>query len=108
LVVGYDRARYERLLEVLHLTLEADRLPSLLSGGELQKTRLLLALLRRHDVLLLDEPFANIDDESRAALSVELESVRSTRAIVLVSHLADSLNASIKGANEFELLRPQN
>jgi len=106
LVIGYKHNRYNHLLDVLDLTRVADRLPALLSGGELQRTRLLLALLRSHDILLLDEPFANMDARCRASLSVELERTRSSRATVLISHPADAADINVYGGMEFELQPP--
>ena len=103
LTIGYEKARYEHLLGLLNLTSEAEKLPSVLSGGELQKTRLLLAFLRKHDVLLLDEPFANIDDHCRTALYNELQRTRENRATVLVSHPVDTGNLTIEGGADFHL-----
>lgn len=105
LVIGYDCPRYQHLLQVLNLVRKADTLPSLLSGGERQKSRILLTLLRSHSVLLLDEPFANIDAACRESLSTELECTRSDRATIVVSHPADATNLNILGALNFELQR---
>ncbi len=104
LAIGFQPSRYEYLLDVFQLREMADKTPSLLSGGELQKSRLLLSLLRSHEVLLLDEPFANVDDVCRAALSEELVRSSSTRATILVSHPTDSGKLQSYGTTEFNLL----
>lgn len=90
LVVGFTERRYEELLCGLKLEDKKNDLMSVLSGGELQRARLLLTLLRRHLVLLLDEPFANLDDQSRSAINCELEKTRSSRATVVVTHVRDA------------------
>ncbi len=69
--VGYgvteeDRdARVAEVLEMAGLTGMGDRLPSELSGGEQQRVALARALAPRPDVVLLDEPFSNLDAPQR-------------------------------------------
>jgi ABC-type multidrug transport system ATPase subunit len=108
LVIGYSSKRYHHLLDKLEIPSEtATRLPSLLAGGELQKTRLLLALLRSHDVIFLDEPFANMDKTCRPRVIQELERTRSSRAAVLISHPSDAENLELQEVSEFELRHPK-
>jgi ABC-type multidrug transport system ATPase subunit len=108
LAVGYCAERYHQLLDKLEIPPEtAARLPSILSGGELQKARLLLALLRSHDVLFLDEPFANMDKQCRPRVLNELERTRSSRATVLISHPSDVESLELKEVSEFELRQPE-
>ena len=45
-----------------------DRLPSELSGGQLQRIAIARALVRRPQVFLMDEPFSNLDAPLRASL----------------------------------------
>lgn len=86
LTVGYSRERYNWLLQALELSNISSRLFALLSGGEIQRARLLLAMLRDHDLLLLDEPFTNVDGSARAGLSRLLDQQSKERATVLVEH----------------------
>lgn len=90
LVTGFDSDRYHELVERLCLRTVEESLIAVLSGGELQRARLLLAILRRHSLLLLDEPFANIDPSSRDAIADELERTKDARATVVVTHSHDS------------------
>jgi glycerol transport system ATP-binding protein len=61
-----------------------DRLPEQLSGGQQQRTALARALVSGAEVVLLDEPLANLDASLRGALREQIrESFASREAVVL-------------------------
>ena len=83
-----------------------DRLPGTLSGGQRQRVALARALARDPDVLLLDEPFSAVDQQTRRRLYRELARLRTTLDVpmILVTHdlsevqqLADSLSLIHRG-----------
>jgi iron(III) transport system ATP-binding protein len=87
LAAGQD-ARVDELLELIGMRELADRRPSELSGGQQQRVALARALAPRPRLLLLDEPFANVDASLRQALSEQLQLlVRGQHtSVLLVTH----------------------
>jgi sulfate transport system ATP-binding protein len=65
---GEIRARVKELLGLVRLEGLAERYPSQLSGGQLQRMALARALAVQPEVLLLDEPFGALDAQVRAEL----------------------------------------
>lgn len=92
LVRGVDRKtarrRAEEVLEQAGLLRCADRLPQALSGGERQRVALLRTLVSEPDVVLLDEPFANLDPPLVEHFSAWLDEQqrRTGVAVVMVTH----------------------
>jgi len=84
-------ARSERVMEMLGvvgLTDSGEAYPHELSGGQQQRVALARALAPAPDLLLLDEPFSNLDVDTRERLAFELRDILKTtgHTALLVTH----------------------
>jgi iron(III) transport system ATP-binding protein len=80
--------RIRELADLVHLAETLDKYPHEISGGQQQRVALARALAPRPELLLLDEPFSNLDVELRERLSLELREIiqASGATAVLVTH----------------------
>lgn len=76
------------LLELVKLDQLGQRYPHELSGGQQQRVALARALAPEPQLLLLDEPFSNLDGELRRKLSQEVREILKLRgtSAILVTH----------------------
>jgi molybdopterin-binding protein len=93
------RPRIERWLGRLGISGLASRPARVLSGGEAQRCALARALVLEPELLLLDEPFAGLDQPSREAVITELGAIlrRDRITTVLVTHDRDEARALADG-----------
>ena len=80
--------RVAEIAALVHIDNLLDRRPSQLSGGQQQRVALARALIRRPDVLLLDEPLANLDAKLRLEMRSEIRRLQKETGItaILVTH----------------------
>ena len=84
-------ARAREVLDLVGLTAFADRYPHELSGGMKQRVAIARSLAYEPEVLLLDEPYAALDAQTRETLQDELLSIwrRTGSTILFITHAID-------------------
>lgn len=88
------RRRVDEALSLMGLEDKAKQRPQTLSGGELRKTAIAGVLAMKPDVILLDEPFANLDYPSTLTVIKALVSLHEKGyTILVVSHEAEKFLA---------------
>jgi iron(III) transport system ATP-binding protein len=80
--------RVAQALELVGLGALGDRLPTQLSGGQQQRVALARALAPEPDLILLDEPFSNLDASLRTAVREEVRAIlkAAEQTAVFVTH----------------------
>jgi len=82
-----DPKKIEEALSAVGLSGFENRDANTLSGGEMQRIALARALVLEPELLLLDEPTANLDPKSAASIDRLLQSLpRQKRAVILATH----------------------
>ena len=88
LAASERKPRIEQLLALVGLTAQGRKYPHELSGGQQQRVALARALAPRPDLLLLDEPFSNLDVDLRERLAIEVRDILKDigTTAILVTH----------------------
>jgi NitT/TauT family transport system ATP-binding protein len=86
--VAESRAIAARYIELVGLTSFAMRYPYELSGGMQQRVGIARALANEPEVLLMDEPFAALDQQTRELLQEEIRTIwrRTGKTILWITH----------------------
>ncbi len=84
-------------LDMVGLGGMAKRMPATLSGGQQQRVALARALAPRPDVLLLDEPFSNLDATMRDSVRTEVRRLLADLAITVIVVTHDQAEAFVMG-----------
>ncbi len=83
----------DKELSKLNLQDEINKKNNQLSGGQRQKVSLLQGVLKKCEILLVDEPTSSLDDESTKYVFELLSEISKDKLVILVSHDMDMLNA---------------
>ncbi|MBN8511021.1 MAG: ABC transporter ATP-binding protein, partial [Burkholderiales bacterium] len=93
------KARVGRIAELLRLSALLERRPAELSGGQQQRAALARALVKDADLVLLDEPLANLDYKLREALRDELPRLFEDRGCTVVYATTEPSEALLLGGH---------
>jgi len=102
-VAGLSRGeidtRVNKVADLLRLTPMLGRSPNELSGGQQQRTAIARALVKDSDLILLDEPLANLDYKLREELRAELPRIFAESGTIFVYATTEPSEALLLGGN---------
>jgi molybdate transport system ATP-binding protein len=94
-VPGHIKAvRCREMTEAFYLNAIEDRYPSEISGGQKQRVAFARALVRRPEVLLLDEPFSSLDTPLRLEMRTFLKDLHREFQIPVIMVTHDAVEAA--------------
>ena len=98
------KQRVGKVAELLKLSAMLNKKPDELSGGQQQRTALARALVKDSDLILLDEPLANLDFKLREELREELPKLFEDRDCIVVYATTEPSDALLIGGYTATLL----
>ena len=93
------KQRVQSVAELLRLVPMLNRKPSELSGGQQQRTAIARALVKDSDLILMDEPLANLDYKLRVELRDELPKLFANRHCTVVYATTEPVEALLLGGH---------
>lgn len=89
------KQRVDEMLELVHMENFGNRYPHELSGGQQQRVALARALAPKPNVLLMDEPFSNLDADLKESIREELGMIlkKANMSCIMVTHDRNDVEA---------------
>lgn len=108
-ITGVDaneiKNRVGQVADLLKLSPMLSKKPDELSGGQQQRTALARALVKDSDLILLDEPLANLDFKLREELREELPKLFENRECIVIYATTEPTDALMMGGNTATLMK---
>lgn len=78
----------DELIELMELTPYRDHYPGEISGGSLQRTGVIRAMVHKPEILLMDEPFGALDETTMRYMNIELLEIwkKTKKTIIFITH----------------------
>jgi len=83
------RHRCQMLLKTLGLSESANKITGTLSGGMRRRLNIALALIHDPEIIILDEPEAGLDPQSRISVREFIKSLAKEKTVILTTHNMD-------------------
>ena len=80
-------------LKIVNLYEEKDKMFSKYSMGMKQKLGIASVLMEDPEIIILDEPFNGIDEESKEKITNELIKIKNNKIIIITSHIKDEITS---------------
>ena len=93
----------ERLLHLVELTQDADKYPSQCSGGMQQRVAIARALANEPKLLLLDEPFSNLDQKLKDRMKILMKQWFKEQGVTVIIVTHDQQDAAMLADQIIEL-----
>ncbi len=84
-----DKTIAKKMMEYLGISDLSKRPIGKLSGGQAQKVMIARSLAKEPDIILMDEPFSNLDFEARREVSEKLTHLHKTKNVTFVIVIHD-------------------
>lgn len=90
-----DKHQIIQAATTLSVDQQLGKQPTELSGGQRQRIGLIRTLLRPEPVILLDEPFAELDEQTRkkAGIWTREQAIRDNKTVLIVTHHQEDVEA---------------
>ena len=85
--------KVQELIKILHLEGLEDKYPHQVSAGEAQRVSLARSLMSKPELLLLDEPFSNVDESLKVELQQSIKKILKEKKITTIIVTHDSYEA---------------
>jgi cell division transport system ATP-binding protein len=102
---GTIRSSVAEMLDWMGLAARAEARPATLSGGEQQRVAIARALIAQPELMVADEPMANLDRDMAARILRLLDGLNRTGATILVATRDPGLAACVPNASVTRLAR---
>ena len=74
---------------------QLDKYPGTLSGGQAQRADIARAIVRKPEILLLDEPFSSLDQQLKEELMEEMKRIQKKMGMTMIFVTHDETEANI-------------
>jgi ABC-type multidrug transport system ATPase subunit len=94
-----DNNKISEFLEKFDLYKHRDKTVKYYSSGMKQRLKLILALIRDPEILMLDEPCSNLDVSGRNILYQTINEIKSNKILIIATNESEDINLCSKGTS---------